>query len=184
MEDQAIIRLFLDRSGDAIEKLSRKYGRLLHGIAANFLSDSRDIQECVNDTYLAVWNTIPPENPNPLSSYICRILRNIALKRRRSNTAQCRNNAYERSLDELAECIPDTALEDAIRSRELGRSINRFLDTLPKESRIIFLRRYWFGDSVKNIAALTGIKENAVSVRLSRTRNALAQHLNKEGYSL
>ena len=184
MDDQSIIRSFFDRSGDAIERLSGKYGRLLYVIASNILADPRDIQECVNDTYLAVWNTIPPENPNPLSSYICRILRNTALKRLRSNAAQCRNSAYDLSLDELASCIPDTALEDAFRSRELGRSINRFLDTLSKESRIIFLRRYWFGDSVKNIAALTGIKENAVSVRLSRIRSALAQHLNKEGYSL
>lgn len=184
MDDQYIIHSFFDHSGDAIEKLANKYGRPLHSIASNLLSDSRDIQECINDTYLAVWNTIPPEKPNPLSAYICRILRNTALKRIRSNTAMRRNSAYDLSLDELAGCIPDTSLEDTLQARELGYAINRFLGTLPKESRIIFLRRYWFGDSIKTISMLTGIRENTVSVRLSRIKAALAQHLRKEGYSL
>lgn len=182
MEDLHIIKLLFDRAEGAIDALSRKYGRLLYATAANVLTDCRDIQECVNDTYLALWNTIPPQKPNPLSVYACRIVRNTALKRLRSNTALMRNSFYDLSLEELAECIPDQYFEDTVSARELGQAIDAFLDTLNRESRVIFLRRYWFGDSVKSIAALLGKKESAVSVRLNRTRSALAHYLNKEGY--
>lgn len=182
MEDLHIIELLFNRADSAIDALSHKYGKLLHTIAANILEDLRDVQECVNDTYLALWNTIPPQKPDPLSAYACRIVRNTALKRHRSNTAQMRNSAYDLSLEELAGCIPDSCLEDTLAARELGQAINAFLGTLNQENRMIFLRRYWFGDSVKAIAALFGKKESAVSVGLSRTRAALAHYLNKEGY--
>lgn len=182
MEDLQIIQLLFARNEGAIDALSHKYGRLLRAIAANILVDARDVQECVNDTYLALWNTIPPQSPNPLSAYACRILRNTALKRLRSNTAQMRNNAYDISLEELAGCIPDKYLEDTITARELGQAINTFLGKLSRESRVIFIRRYWFGHSVKDIAAQLNKKESAISLRLSRTRLALAHYLNKEGY--
>lgn len=184
MEDRHIIKLLFDRAEGAIEALAQKFGGRLYTCAMNILGDHRDAQECVNDTYLALWNTIPPQKPDPLSAYAYRVGRNTALKRLRENTAEKRNSAYDLSLDELAGCIPDPAFEDTLDARALGRAIDAYLDTVGKDSRIVFLRRYWFGDSVKDIAAAMGMTENAVSVRLSRTRGGLKDYLNKEGFFL
>lgn len=125
-----------------------------------------------------MWRSIPPKRPEPLRPYICRIGRNIALNRLRSSSAQKRSG-YEISLEELAGCIPAPRMEDG---QALGRAMDAWLDTLNKESRAIFLRRYWFGDSVKDIAAAFSMTENAVSVRLSRLRDSLKTYLIKEGY--
>ena len=182
MEDRQIIKLFLQRSGSAITATAKKYGSRLLQLAGNILHDPRDAEEAVNDTYLALWNAIPPEEPDPLSAYSYRVCRNTALNKHRSNTAQMRNTAYDLSLDELAQCIPDTAMEETLTARELGRAIDTFLTMQSRDSRIIFLRRYWFGDSVKDIAKALGMKEGAVSTRLSRTRSALNLYLIKEGY--
>ena len=182
MEDRQIVKLFLQRSDSAIPATIRKYGSRLWQLAANILHDPRDAEEAVNDTYLALWNAIPPEEPDPLSAYSYRVCRNTALNKYRSNTARMRNTAFDLSLDELAQCIPDTAMEQTLTARELGRAIDAFLTTQSRDSRVIFLRRYWFGDSVKDIAQALGMKENAVSVRLSRTRSALNLYLIKEGY--
>lgn len=181
MDDKRIIRLFFDRADGAIDALAKKFGSVLTRICTNILGNAQDAEECVSDTYLAVWNSIPPAEPDPLSAYIYKIGRNTALKRLRSNTAQKRS-AYMVSLDELTECIADNALEQAVDERELGRSIDRWLATLTPENRAIFLRRYWFGDSVKALAKTVGLTENALSVRLSRMRAALKEHLTKEGY--
>ncbi len=182
MEDRHIIQLLFDRAEAAIDALAQKFGPRLFACAMNILGDHRDAQECVNDTYLALWNTIPPQRPDPLSAYTYRVGRNTALKRLRENTAQKRNNAYDLSLDELAGCIPDRAFEDALDARALGRAIDKYLDIVSKDSRIIFLRRHWFGDSVADIAAAMGMTQNAVSVRLHRVRDGLKDHLNKEGF--
>ena len=182
MEDRQIIKLFLQRSGNAIAATAKKYGSRLLQLAGNILRDPRDAEEAVNDTYLALWNAIPPEEPDPLSAYSYRVCRNTALKKYRSNTAQMRNSAYDLSLDELAQCIPDTAMEEKLSARELGRAIDTFLTKQSRDSRIIFLRRYWFGDSIRDIAQTLGMKEGAVSTRLSRTRSALHLYLIKEGY--
>lgn len=178
MDDRQIIDLLWQRAEGAIPALSQKFGSLIYRIAHNLLGNPRDAEECVNDTYLAVWNSIPPKQPEPLQSYICRIGRNIALNRLRSSTAQKRSG-YEVSLEELAGCIPAPCQEDG---QALGRAMDAWLDTLNKESRSIFLRRYWFGDSVKEIATAFNMKENAVSVRLSRLRDSLKAYLIKEGY--
>lgn len=182
MDDRKILTLFGCRAEQALTVLDQKYGMLLQSIAKNILPDPRDVQECVNDTYWAVWNRIPPENPDPLSAYICRIARNIALKRRRDDRAQKRFSEYDLSLDELAACLAGPSLETQLDARELGRAIDAFLDTVAKENRILFLRRYWFGDSVQEIASSMGIRENSVSVRLHRTRNQLKAYLIQEGY--
>jgi RNA polymerase sigma-70 factor (ECF subfamily) len=182
MTDQNILQLLFARAEGAIEALARQFGQRLYAIAMNILSSPRDAEECVNDTYLALWNAIPPEKPDPLCAYTYRVGRNIALKRLRSNTAQMRNSAYEVSLDELSGCIAGHTLEETVDARELGRAIDAFLDTLSPDSRIMFLRRYWFGDSVKEIAVLLSMKENAVSVRLSRTREKLKAYLTEEGF--
>lgn len=184
MDDRHILQLLFDRAETAIDALSRRFGWRLYQIAMNILSSSRDAEECVNDTYLALWNAIPPERPDPLCAYTYRIGRNTALKKLRSNTAQIRNSAYDLSLDELAGCIPDESVWQALDARELGRAIDRFLDTQSRDSRVIFLRRYWFGDSVKDIARTMAMTDGAVSVRLSRVRNALKDYLNEEGYCL
>ena len=178
MEDHQILTLLWQRSESAISVLAQEFGSLLYRTALNLLDNSRDAEECVNDTYLAVWNSIPPNRPNPLRPYVCRIGRNIALNRLRSNTAQKRSG-YELSLDELSGCISAPNRDDGLA---LGRAMDAWLDTLNKENRAIFLRRYWFGDSVKDIATAFHMKENAVSVRLSRLRDSLKAYLIKEGY--
>lgn len=182
MEDRQIVKLFLQRAEGAIAAVAKKYGARLTAMARNILRDHRDADEAVSDTYLALWNTIPPQEPDPLSAYSYRICRNTALNKYRANTAQMRDGSYDLSLEELAECIPDTPLEETLTARELGRAIDSFLAKQSQNSRVIFLRRYWFGDSVKEIAKALGMKEGAVSTRLSRTRSALRLYLIKEGY--
>lgn len=181
MDDSKIIALLWARAENAIEALAQKYGPRLYGIARNILGDHHDAEECVNDTYLALWNTIPPQNPDPLIAYACRISRNTALTRLRNDSAQRRCSEYDLSLDELSGCISAPSLEETLDARTLGKAINAFLGTVSQDSRIIFLRRYWFGDSVKEIAQALSMTENAVSVRLNRTRNKLKAYLIKEG---
>lgn len=181
MEDKQIIELLWARIESAIEALAQRFGSRLWQLAMNILNSARDAEESVNDTYLAVWNAIPPNKPDPLSSFVYKIGRNTALNRLRANTALRRCSDYDASLDELAGCIPGPAMEETVSARMLGRAIDAFLDTVSKESRVIFLRRYWFGDSVKLIAQSLGMKESAVSVRLHRTREQLRQYLNQEG---
>ena len=178
MDDEQILTLFWHRSESAIAALAKKCGRRLYATALNLLSSHQDAEECVNDTYMAVWNAIPPKRPEPLPPYVYRIGRNIALNRLRANTAEKRGG-YPLSLDELAGCVPAPCLDD---SRALGQAIDAFLDTLKKQDRTIFLRRYWFGDAVKDIAKSLSMTENTVSVRLSRTRAKLKAYLTKEGY--
>lgn len=182
MDDNRIIRLLFDRSEQALAILAQKFGPRLLLTARNILGDALDAEECVSDTYLAIWNTIPPKQPDPLAGFIFRTGRNLALKRLRHNQAQKRNSRYDVSLDELSGCVSGGTLEDTLSARELGQAIDRFLTGLPQDSRIMFLRRYWFGDSVGDIAAALGYSENAVSVRLNRCRSKLRAHLEQEGY--
>jgi RNA polymerase sigma-70 factor (ECF subfamily) len=182
MNDQSIIAGLTVRLESALDALERSYGRGLTRFSRNILGDPREAEECVNDTYLALWNAIPPEKPDPLAPYIYRVCRNLALKRRRSNTAQKRNTSGDISLEELGEVLQGTTLEEEADARALGQAINHFLYTLNKENRILFLRRYWFGDSIQAIAQERGLSENTVSVRLSRIRGKLRTYLTKEGY--
>lgn len=182
MDDKRIVEMLWNRIENALDMLASKYGQRLRSTALNILGSIRDAEEAVNDTYLAVWNAVPPNEPDPLSAFVYKIGRNTALKKLRDNSAQKRAGNYGVSLEELAGCIPGPALEEAVEARALGEAIDAFLDTIPKDSRVIFLRRYWFGDSVKDIAHGLGMRENAVSVRLNRTRNQLRIYLNQEGY--
>ena len=181
MEDTNIIRLLWQRSEQALVLLAKKFGALLHRLAMNILGDRRDAEEAVSDTYLALWNTIPPEKPDPLAGYVHRTGRNVALKKHRYLTAQKRATQYEVSLEELSGILPGPSFEELMDARELGRAIDAFLGTISKENRILFLRRYWFGDSVKHLAKAMGLSENTVSVRLSRIREQLKNYLTKEG---
>ena len=182
MEDNKIIHLLWQRAEQAVVLLAKRFGTGLYRLAMNILGNHSDAEESVNDTYLALWNAIPPEHPDPLSPYVYRVGKNIALKKRRDSTAQKRDSRYDVSLDELSECISGTSLEDTFDAHLLGQAINRFLELQTQQNRIIFLRRYWFGDSVKEIAALYAMSAGGISVRLNRLRNALKEHLTKEGF--
>lgn len=185
MDDSRIIDLFYERSEQAIAELSQKYGSTCMMVANNILNNLRDAEECVNDAYLGTWNTIPPQNPNPLLSYVCRIVRNLAIKKYHSNTAAKRNSIYDVALDELDNCFPAQAsVESEFDSDEVGRSLDRFLRSLDQGERVLFLRRYWFSDSISDLAQLFHTSNHNVSVRLSRTREKLRKHLSQEGVYL
>ena len=182
MEDRKIIKLLFARAENAISELSTRFGSQLHRIAYNILGNRLDVEECINDTYLALWNAIPPISPDPLAPYVYRTGRNTALKRLHRDTAKKRDSRYDISLEELNACLPGDDVEQMLDARELGRTIDRFLESTSRESRYIFMRRYWFGDSVGEIAKELKMQENAVYVRLNRIRNRLKEYLKKEGY--
>ena len=182
MEDQQIIRLFFERSEQAITELSRKYGALCFQIADNILDDPQDAEECVNDAYLGAWNAIPPERPDPLLTYILKIVRNISLKVYRRNGAAKRSSRYTLALDEIEACIADSkTVEAELEAGELAHVIEGFLDTQTVENRIIFMRRYWFADSYKDIAELMGLSEKNISVRLTRILEKMRRYLTERG---
>jgi len=182
MEDTQILQLLWNRAELAIAALEKKFGRRLKQTALNILGSIRDAEESVNDTYLALWNCIPPRRPEPLAPYVYRTGRNVALKRLRTETAQLRNSRYDLSLEELASVLPGESLEQTLDARALGQAIDRFLDTLNRDDRVAFVRRYWFGDSVKSVAGFLGLTQNAMSVRLHRIRGALRVYLIQEGF--
>lgn len=185
MDDKQIIDLFCERSEQAILELSKKYGNVCYRVAKNILSNNQDAEECVNDAYLGAWNTIPPQMPNPLLAYVCRIVRNISIMRYHANTAVKRNSFYDMALDELEECLASSiSVEAAISAKELSALLDMFLDTLDQENRVMFVRRYWYSDSIQEIARRFQISNNNVSVRLSRIREKLKKYLQKEGYML
>jgi RNA polymerase sigma-70 factor (ECF subfamily) len=183
IEDSEIIDLFYARSEQAIMELSKKYGGVCRKVARNILNNEQDAEECVSDAYLGAWNTIPPERPKPLLTYVCRLVRNLSIMRYHANTAVKRNSIYDVALDELESClISPVTVETELSAKELGSIIDKFLDTLDRENRVIFVRRYWYADPVSDIAARMRMRPNLVSVRLSRTREKLKTYLRKEGY--
>ncbi len=182
LEDREIIDLFFERSEQAIRELDRKYGVAVKKTARNILREERDAEECVNDAYLAVWSSIPPQRPDSLGGYVCRIVRNRAVSRLRAASALKRGEAVALVLDELEECIPSGADVDAeIEGKELSLAVDRFLSALDYDDRFLFVRRYFYADSVKDIAAAMGQRENRLSVRLFRLREKLRKTLVKEG---
>ena len=185
MEDSKIIELFFARSELAITALSEKYGKLCKQIAGNILGNEQDAEECVNDAYLGTWNTIPPQKPIPLRTYLCKIVRNIAITRYHANTAQKRNSHYDIALSELEYCLvsPESA-DSCLQAKELTHLLNRFLQQLDVQSRVMFVRRYWYSDSVTELAIMFHMRPNTVSVQLSRIRSKLRKFLIKEGYLL
>ena len=181
MTDKEIIALYFKRSENAIEQTDVKYGKLCHSISINILNDTRDSEECVNDTYLTLWNKIPPKEPNPFKAYICRIIKNLSLKKYEFNHAKKRNSEYEASLDELEECVSDgTEASESVEFKELQMAIDMFLSELLEKKRILFLRRYWFLQPVKELAKDYGITEKTASMRLSRLREKLQQYLQEK----
>ena len=182
MTDEEIINLFFERSEQAISELENEHGAAVKRVAANILHDEEDARECVNDTWLGAWNSIPPNRPDPLRTYVCRIARNLATKRYHANQAKKRNSQYDLALDELEACIPDSnTVEDAVAAKELAEIIGRFLDTLSYEDKFVFMRRYWYADSLADIAKMAGMSYNSAAVRLHRVRGKLKKLLLKEG---
>ena len=176
MEDQKIIDLYTNREERAIHETDKKYGRLCTSISMGILNDMRDSEECVSDTWLTLWNKIPPKKPNPFKAYICRIIKNLSLKRYEYHHAKKRNSQYDLSLEELEECISKGQnVESQIELRELKWIIAKFIDELPKEKRILFLRRYWFLQSVTEMARDYKTTPKNMSVKLLRIRKELKE---------
>lgn len=186
MEDQQIIELYWQRSEEAIVQTARKYGRYCHTIAYNILQNECDSDECVNDTYMRAWNSIPPRRPTLFSALLAAITRNLALDRyKRDHAGKRGGGQVELALDELHECIPGTGSEeDLIENQVLTEALNRFLGTLPEQTRKIFMLRYWYLCSVRKIAQSMGLSESGVKMNLLRTRRQLKAMLQKEGINL
>lgn len=182
ISDEQIIGLFFDRSGEAVERLSEKYGSNMYAVSYNVLRNREDAEECVNDAYLGVWNAIPPARPSPLCTFVCKIARNIALSLRRRQTTQKRSACGVVPLDEIAECIPsEYTVTDAIEQKELTEALNRWLGTLDKTNLYIFLRRYWYMEQASEISAALGMTEGAVYLRIDRMKKKLCKYLAKLG---
>ena len=182
MTDTEIIDLFFERSEQAIEELAKKHGSAVNAMARNILGNEQDAEECVNDTWLGVWNAIPPHRPSPLRSFVCRIARNLATMKYHANTARKRNSQYDAVLDALAEVLSDgSSVEEEYEAKELAAAINGFLATLSCSDRVLFTRRYWYADPLPDIAQRTNSTTNSVTVRLFRIRKKLKRYLAKEG---
>jgi RNA polymerase sigma-70 factor (ECF subfamily) len=151
----------------------------------NIVNNKQDAEECVNDAYLGIWKSIPPAQPNPLLTYLCKIVRNISLKIYYKKEATKRRSHYTIAMEEIEACIADpNTVENEIEAKEFARIIDEFLDTLTLENRVIFMRRYWFADSYKDIAEFVGLTEKNISVRMSRIRQNLKEYLIKREVSI
>lgn len=181
MTDSQIIALFWDRNEDAIRETERAYGRRLHVLSDRILRNEQDAQESVSDTYLKTWETIPPQRPTYFFAYLAKLCRNFSLARLQWQSAAKRSAQVVELTREMAECIPDHSLERKLEGEELGQLLNAFLDGLSRENRLIFLRRYWYADSVREIAVRYQINESKVKTQLHRTRKKLQQFLEGEG---
>lgn len=178
MDDRQIIALFHARDEQAIKELTSKYGISMHRISYNILKNHEDSRECVNDACLGVWNAVPPATPDPLLTFVLRIVRNISLSRYKYNTAAKRNGHYNVSLSEIADCIPaENTLDDKLDAKELTEALNAWLKTLAKNNRYIFLRRYWYMDEVSDIAKSLWLSEAAVYQRIDRMKKSLSRFL-------
>lgn len=182
MEDREIIKLFNERSEQGVIELSKKYGRLCRQIAHNVLQDESDVEECINDAILDVWNQIPPKEPVSLGAFVCTIVRCKAVNRYNLNTRQKRNSSYDVALHELDECIENGEnVEKMIEDKELSKIIDEFLASLDKSSRVMFVCRYWYSEPVNKIAVKMNKTPQYVSVRLARIRNKFRKYLIEKG---
>ncbi len=183
VDDKQIIELFFERNENAIRQTEIKYGRLCRGIASNILNDAGDAEECVNDTYLAVWNKIPPERPSNFTAFICKIARNLSLKRLEYNSAAKRNSSRNISLSELEAAIPDESISN-VEDTELGKMISEFLKNEKETARNVFIRRYYFHDGISELAEAFGFGEAKVKSMLFHTRSRLKKFLTERGVCL
>ena len=186
LEDSKIIDLYWARKEQALAETDAKYGNYCRTIARNILRNFEDTEECVSDTWLHAWNSMPPQRPGILSAFLGRITRNLSFDRCKYQQAAKRGGgALPLALDELGECIPSAQrVEYALEQKELAAAIDRFLRTLPEKDCNLFLRRYWYVDSISVIADRYGMKENTVKSILFRTREKLRKFLGEEGIAV
>ena len=184
MEDTKIIALFFDRNEHAVVETDRAYGRKLYVLANNILNNREDAQECVSDTYMETWKSIPPKHPKYFYAFLASVCRNMSFNKLDWRLAAKRNAEVVALTQEMETCIPDSRQNAEMDRRELRRLLEAFLESLSKESRLIFLRRYLYVDTVAEIAARYGISESKVKTQLHRTRTKLHTYLAKEGISV
>ncbi len=182
--EESLLQQFWEREEAAIHTARQRYGALLTGLCRNILNDARDAEECVNDTLLVLWNTIPPQRPQSLTAYACAVARKLALHRRRDATAQKRDLRALQPLEELAGSLAGCDLQEQLDARQLADLLNHWLERQTRADRLLFVRRYWFGDSVSCCAELAGLSEAAAYQRLSRLRKKLKTILEQEGFHL
>ena len=181
MEDSKIIELFFARNEDAIKYTDDTYGWRLYHLADNIVHNGQDAEESVSDTYLKAWETIPPHKPKYFFAYIAKICRHFTLDKLDWKNAAKRNAEVVSLTQEMELCIPDTQRDQELAGKELGMILDAFLRTLTPENRVVFMRRYWYVDTIAEIAARYEISESAVQMRLNRTRAKLCTYLEKEG---
>ena len=185
MDDHAIVELYHRREEQAIAESDKKYGPLCRSVALRLLGVREDAEECVNDTWHAAWNRMPPDRPQALGAFLGRITRNLSVSRWRRDHAKKRYDGMEVLLSELEDCVPAPGtVEENWDRRQLSRSISTWLDSLEDEDRRLFIRRYWYGEAVKELAAQRGERVNTLSQRLLRLRRALRTFLETEGVEL
>ena len=184
MDDLKIIELYFERNERAIRETDAKYGKLCYRIAYNILNNREDSEECVNDTYMGAWNTIPPARPDNFVAFLSKIARNLSLKRLEFLTREKRSAAIVLSLDELVGVLPDERFSPEASDEYVGTLISAFLRTQKADARNVFIRRYFFFDSIGEICARYSFTESKVKNMLFRTRNKLKEYLIKEGIDL
>ena len=184
MEDREIIALFWNRAETAIQACREQYGGYCRAIAARILKSPEDTEECLSDTWLGAWNAIPPQKPGCLRVFLGRITRNLALDRYAYHHAEKRGSGFTAVLDELAECVSGSSLEEDFDAALLGETISRYLASCKAETRQVFLRRYWYSDSIRDIARAFHCSEAKVKSMLHRTRQGLRAYLMEEGFTL
>ncbi len=183
MDDKRIVDLFWARDVRALDAVREKYGKLCHRIAYNLLGNNQDVEECENDAYLAVWNAIPPAKPQSLSAFLGRVVRNIAINRFHARQAQKRGGTMEELLPELCE-IAGGSPEEAFDRAHTLELLTTFLKEETEEYRWLFMRRYWYGDSIASLTEQSGLGESTVKMRLSRQRERLRRYLQQEGVEI
>ena len=181
MDDAKIIDLFWARNEEAIQETEKAYGRKLHGLANKILNNREDAEESVSDTYMKTWEIIPPQRPKYYYAFLASICRHLSFHKVDWKLAAKRNAEVVTLTQEMEMCIPDTSRDRELEGKELGRIMNAFLESLPKDTRLIFLRRYWHVDTIAEIAARYGMTESKVKMQLSRTRAKLQTYLESEG---
>ena len=185
MDDLKIVELYLSRSEDAIVETDLKYGRLCRYVAMNILRNKEDSEECVNDTYLGAWNAIPPQKPNRLSAFISRITRNLSLKKYEYVSAAKRNPEVLVSLTELEDCVSgQDYIEVEFENKRIEKAISDFLWQLDIDKRTVFIRRYWYFESIDSICRRCGFSQSKLTSMLYHTRQKLRQYLESEGIEL
>ncbi len=184
MDDLKIIELYFKRDEQAIKETDIKYGKLCRSISYNILNNSEDAEECVYDTYMGIWNSVPPTKPSSLMAYLCKIARNLSIKRLTFNKRDKRSANLTLSIEELSEVLPDERYAPKVMDEEVAKSISKFLKNQKEDVRNIFIRKYYFFDSIESISKRYGFTSSKIKNILFNTRKKLKDHLIREGVEI